>query len=350
MMIWMRRIVIAGLFAGLVVVLLWFQGILWRHEHAPVEVPDPPALAEDARTAEVQWRELLGQRTYPGFVEAVDPAAVAARVMADVVRLEVREGDTVSAGQLLVELDDRDARAALAQARAALTGAEARLMQAGLAFARAEELRQVEATTEQNWEAARAERDTAAAMVESARQAVALAETALGWYRLRAPFDGQVLERHADPGDLAAPGSPLLVIYRPNELRLAVAVPEELAGGLATGDSLSVRFDAASGRTGRLTRLLPSADPRTGTVTLQLALPDARDLQPGRLGRLALTTEARQALLIPAEAVERIGQIERVRLVREGRVAPQTVRTGKRDGAMVEILSGLSAGDRVVLP
>lgn len=350
MMIWMRRIVIAGLFAGLVVVLLWFQGILWRHEHPPVEVPDLPALTEDARTTEVVSQEVRGERTYPGFVEAVDSAAIAARVMADVVRLEAREGDAVSPGQLLVELDDRDARAALAQARAALTAAEARSTQAGLAFARAEELRQVEATTEQSWEAARAERDAAAAVVESARQAVALAETALEWYRLRAPFDGQVLARHADPGDLAAPGSPLLVIYRPNELRLAVAIPEELTGSLDPGDQLPVRFDGAHERLGRLVRVLPPADPRTGTVTLHLALSDTADLRPGRLGRVVLETDPRRALLIPADAVQRIGQIERVRLVREGRVAPQTVRTGKRDGAMVEILSGLRIGDRVVLP
>ena len=96
--------------------------------------------------------------------------------------------------------------------------------------------------------------------------------------------------------------------------------------------------------------MLPPADARTGTVTLHLELPPSTDLRPGLLGRMRLVVGQRSALVVPSEAVERIGQIERVQLARDGRVVPVTVRTGKLQGDRLEVLSGLAEGEQVVLP
>jgi len=345
-----NRVLILSLFAALITLLLWFQGIILRHEPAVTEVPPPPAVTASDSTALVELRTLASVQVFPGYVEAVDPAPLSARVMAVIAEVAARENDAVSAGQVLVTLDAREARAQLAQARAALSAAEAQALAGRLAFERADRLLAAEALTPQDWEAARAASDGAEAGQQRAAQAVEGAEAALSWFELAAPFDGRVLAREADPGQLASPGQPVLVLYRPDRLRFAVAIPEERTSGLALGADFTLEFANGETRPATLARVLPGADPRSGTVTLHLALEDVTGLQPGQLGRISLVVGEREALVLPARAVERIGQIERVRLVRAGGAVSITVRTGKLHGTEIEALSGLAAGDRVLLP
>lgn len=347
---WRRPILSALLFAVLVLVLLWFQGIFLRKEGSTSEVPGAPALSSTARTARVERRILSGVQVFPGFVEAVDPAAVAPRVMAAVLSVAGREGDPVEEGAVVVVLDDREPRAKLSQAQAGQDAAQAQALQAQLAFDRAQRLHDADALTTQEWESARAARDNARAQEERARKTVEEAATALTWFQLTAPFRGRILERHADPGDLAIPGQTIVSLYREDQLRFRVAVPEERAAELSVGNDLEIAFDRLPSRRAKLTRILPPADPRTGTVVLHFALPSSSDLRPGLLGRLGLELGKREALVVPAAAVQHIGQVERVRLVRDGKVLPVTVRTGKEHQDEVEILSGLASGEEVVLP
>jgi len=345
-----RRSLVLFLFAALVVVLLWFQGLLFRHEPDVVAVPGPQPVDAARALGRVERVELARVQVHPGFVEASDEVAVAARVLASVLAVPVREGDPVSAGQELVVLDDRDARAQLAQVQAGREAAEAQALQAELAFQRAQRLLDSEALTTGEWESARAARDAAQAQEERAARAVDEASVALSWFRLSAPFAGRVLEREVEPGQLATPGRALVTVYREEQLRFSVAVPEERAAELVVGAEFALEFDRLPARTARLARVLPPADARTGTVTLHLELPPSTDLRPGLLGRLQLVVGRRTALVVPRTAVERVGQVERVQLVRDGRVVPVTVRTGKAQGDALEVLSGLEAGEEVLLP
>jgi len=346
----MRRLTVLLLFGALVAALLWFQGILFRHEPETRPVSEPPRLTAGARTARVERRALGEERTFSGFVEPADPAPVAARVMATILELAAREGDEVRAGQVLARLDDRDAATRLSQAEAALSAAAARALAARLAFERAGRLLEAEALTQAEWESARAAHEGARADEERSAAALDEARTALSWFRVEAPFDGAVLERLAEPGQLAAPGRPLLTLFRRDHLRLAVPVPEEHAARLSLDQRLAVEVDGDAGRTATLARVLPQADRASGTVTLHLVPDEAGDLRPGQLVRLRVALAEREALLLPAGAVERIGQVERVALVRDGRIVTQTVRTGKTQGESIEILSGLAEGEEVVWP
>lgn len=347
----LRSSVVLVLFAGLAVLLLWFQGLILRPRHALAEAGEPPRLPQGARTATVEARELPAVESYPGFVEAVDPAELAPRVMARVLDVARREGEAFEKDEVLVTLDDADARARLATAEAEVAAAGAAAERDRLEHARIEKLAAAKAATARALEAARAAREASEARLRRARAAVAEARTALAWYRLRAPFAGRVLERCVDPGNLATPGRPVLRLDRGEALRVTVAVPETRARALRTGAELPVwigdrRHDA------RLVRVLPDADPATGTVRLHLRLPaGTAAVRPGTYARLDLPVGKRAVLLVPTDAVDRLGQIERVRLVRaDGRVVLQTVRTGKRHGDLVEILSGLRAGEKVVRP
>jgi len=350
MKVWSRRVLVALLFAALVVALLWFQGLLFRHEPELVTVPPAPALARGARTARVMRVELERLQSHPGYVEAEESVPVAARVLAAVLTVERREGEAIAAGELLATLDERDAGVRLSQAEAARTAARALSEQAELAFQRADRLRAAEALTTAEWEGARAAREAAAAEVARVKELVREAEIARTWYRVEAPFAGRILARHVEPGALIGPGQPLVTLYDPARLRFTVALPEARASELVAGRELALEFERLGARRATLTRILPPADARTGTVTLHCALADASELRPGQLGRLLLGDGTRTALFVPAAAVTRIGQIERVELVRDGRHEPVTVRTGRAHGETLEVLSGLSEGEEVLLP
>lgn len=350
MKVWLNRLVILALFAGLVTALLWFQGLILRPAHATTPVPALPALGSGRHTARVELRTTTRTQVQPGFVEAVDSASIAARVMANVLEVGAREGETVEAGSVLVRLDDRDAQARLAQARAAHDAARAQALAAQLAFERVVRLKDGAAATTQELEGATAANDGARAAEQRAAQAVSEAEAALSWFEVRAPFDGRVLSRSAEPGQLAAPGQPLMSIYRGDQLRIAVAIPEERAGQFLVGAPCSFELEGQTTRAGTVERVLPATDAATGTVTLRITPADSGGLRPGQLVRLEIAVGSRQALMAPAAAIERIGQIERVRLVRDGRVGAVVVSTGKRHGEFVEVLSGLRAGEEVVTP
>lgn len=347
---WIRRSTILLLFAALVLLLLRFQGILFRPAPASARIAAPARLAAGADTAIVESRSLTRHEIHPGFVEAVDPAPLAARVAAMVLEVAVREGEEVEAGRVLVRLERRDAEARAAQARAGVEAARAEAERAAAAHARAERLLAAEAMTAQDGESARAAHDAAQALLAQAGQSLAEAEAALAWYELSAPFAGRVLARSADPGRLALPGEALLTLYRPDALRLAVGVPAERAAGLAPGSAFEVELEGLPARTAWLERALPDADRASGNVILRLRLDPDPALRPGLLGRLRLPTGAREALLIPVAAVQQVGQIERVLLVQDGELLPTPVRLGKRHGDQVEVLGGLAAGERVALP
>lgn len=348
------------LFVALVLVLLRFQGLIGRPEHDlaevnPAGVPVGSEVGGAERTQEVTARRetVPVLEFHPARVEAVDPARLAARVMASVTEVLVREGDDVAEGALLVSLDAKDAEARRAQALAGVEAANARLTAADAAYERAEKLLAGGNLTPQAFEGARAERDAARALEDVAREALGEANTALAWHRISAPFAGRVLERAVERGDLAQPGRTLVALYRTDALRVVAGVPERHVDLVAAGRTVALDFGAGGSLELPISRVLPETDSGTGTLLFHVDLPAdvlvGRDLRPGALGRVGLATGERTRLVIPEAAVERIGQVERVWLVREGHARPVNVRTVPGNGDdLAEVLFGLEEGDRVL--
>jgi len=356
-----------ALLVALVLALLWFQGILGRPEHelhvvpaAGVPVPAPHDAGPGQRAeATVRRVETPVLQLHPARVEAIDPARIAARVMAVVREVSVREGDEVAEGAPLVLLDDTDAVARRAQARATLEAATARVTAADLAFDRADRLHLTGSLTAQAFEGARAERDAARATGDAARESLAEAENAVAWHHITAPFAGRVLSREVERGDLAQPGRVLVSLYRADALRVVAAVPERHAAELQSGAPLSLEFAGLAPLVSAATRVLPQSDAATGTVTVHVDLATvgsdserealSATLRPGALGRIGVPSGTRTQLVVPAGAIERIGQIERAWLVREGHAQAVNVRTVPAEGGLVEVLSGLVEGDTVLV-
>jgi RND family efflux transporter MFP subunit len=187
--------------------------------------------------------------------------------------------------------------------------------------------------------------------IDAAAAELRTAEIALGDTRITAPATGVVVDRRVEPGDLAVPGQPLLVLDDPRVYRLEALVGESAVGRVGLGQRVPVVLDAI-GRTleGRVAEIIPAADPASRTVTVKLDLPAAPGLRSGLFGRARFPAGERQALLVPIAALVERGQLTAVYVVDDERVARlRLVTSGARRADRVEILSGLEAGEHVVV-
>ena len=177
------------------------------------------------------------------------------------------------------------------------------------------------------------------------------AELALGETRITAPATGVVVDRRVEPGDLAMPGQPLLVLDDPRAYRLEAEVGESAVGRVRVGQRVPVVLDSL-GRTleGRVVEIIPASDPSSRTVTVKLDLPVDPGLRSGLFGRARFPAGERQVLVVPSSALVERGQLTAVYVVDDQAIARlRLVTAGGRHADRVEILSGLDAGERVVV-
>jgi multidrug efflux pump subunit AcrA (membrane-fusion protein) len=328
-----------------------------------------------------------------GTVRSKTQTVIASKVQGYVREVRARQGDHVEHGRVLITVDEREltaradrARSALAEAEmgldevrrtleeaeASLRSAEADRTYAEATANRYRQLRDRELISAQDYETVETKRKSAAALVEQATARIAsvrarekqmgyridaaaaelrAAEIALGDTRIVAPATGVVVDRRVEPGDLAVPGQPLLVLDDPRVYRLEASVGESAVGRVRPGQRVPVVLDSLD-RTmeGRVTEIIPAADPSSRTVTVKLDLPAAPGLKSGLFGRARFPAEERQALLVPIPAVVERGQLTAVYVVGADDVARlRLVTAGTRHADRVEILSGLAAGERVVV-
>lgn len=287
-----------------------------------------------------------------GALASARQTAVASRILARIEEIRVRAGDTVAEGDILIVLDARDYESRLRQVSDALGGAQARLELARVEKDRAETLLQRGTGTQQRLDQAVSELRIAQSEVDRLDQSLAEAQTALSYAEIRSPVSGRVIDRLAEPGDTASPGNPLLRVYDPNVLRVEVPVRESLAVHLEVGETFRVEIPALGEEIdGVIDEIVPFAEPGARTLLIKVRLlPDPR-LIAGLFARVAIPAGDRARLVVPASAVERIGQLEFVAVTApDSRRGRRLVTTGETDQeGRVEVLSGLRQGERVLL-
>ncbi|MCG6871506.1 MAG: efflux RND transporter periplasmic adaptor subunit [Gammaproteobacteria bacterium] len=253
-----------------------------------------------------------------------------------VVEVTVREGDVVSQEQLLVRLDDRLLAAQHAKALSQRLQAEAdlrRLEKVGVRLVSDED------------------RARARTALDVARAEERLLATRLDYLRIRAPFAGLITAREINPGDVAPRHSHLLSLIDPDSLRTEVEVSELLLPRLAAGDAADVRIDALGNQqfAGRILRIHPRVNETTRRGIVEVALdPVPPGARAGQFCRVTLTTRDARSLVVPLASVRRDAEGEFVFRFVDGVIERLPVATGLRFGDGVEILSGPSAGERVV--
>ncbi len=305
----------------------------------------------DGQTRPSRALELPIEVEVLGTVRPVREATVAARVMGTVRSVEVDEGARVTEGELLLTLVADELQSRAAASRRQVDAAKVQLEQAGRDLDRMRALEAKEAATRVELERAETAVELARATLAAARQELSGRRTIAGYTTVRAPFSGRVLERLVDPGDLATPGRALMRLEADGGFRLEVGLDERLAASVRLGDAVRVRLNADTRPVeGRVGELEPSTDSASRTMNVKVDLP--ADLEPvsGAFGRALFRTGTRTGVVAPANAIKRVGGLTTLRVLEGERVVTRHVRLGAfLASGEVEVLSGLAAGDRVVI-
>ena len=309
--------------------------------------------------------------TVPDFVEATgtvrasQSAQLSSQVMGTITRVNVHEGDRVRRGEVLITIDEAQQRAAYGGANAGLQASQENIAAANADYALAEStmkryqmLYDKKSVSPQEFDevkarmaAAKARRDAAHAGRTQAEAGVSQAITAMGFTKIRAPFDGLVTAKLADAGAIATPGVPLLIVEDPGHFRLEATVDESKMGAVRLGQAVPVVIDALGDQTiaGKVVQIVPAADPASRTFTVKIDLPSNPQIRSGLFGRARFPRGQRESVIIPQTAVVRRGQLQAVYVVGKDQAASlRYVTLGTPLAQQVEVLSGLEAGDQVI--
>jgi RND family efflux transporter MFP subunit len=296
---------------------------------------------------------------FDGVVEAVRQTVVAAQVPGAVVQLDVKVGDRVGVGQVLLRLDARAADQATAASDAQVQAARASLDVATKDFERQRQLFQDNFISQAALERAESAFKSTRAQVDAQRAQSGAARTQSGFHVVRAPFAGVVAEVPVSLGDMAMPGRPLLTLYDPTALRVTASVPQTVAAQLGPEPSPRIELPGlAAGQqwfVSARAQLLPTVDAGTHTVTLRADLPSGTlGAAPGMFARLWLPVSGAVASsgaipvsVLRAAIVRRAEMTGLYVLDPNGKPVLRQVRLGRVEGEQVEILSGLTPGERV---
>ncbi len=310
-------------------------------------------LRAELAAAPVELREV--DLTYPAeaVVEAVTQATVAAQVRGRVVAVSHDAGDKVRRGDLLMRLDEREAAQALAASEAQVAQARANLSNAKATYERAKDLLVRKFTSRAAFDQAESSYRAAEAQLRAALAERGQAGTAKSFTAVTAPIAGVVAQRHAELGEMAEPGKPLMTIFDPKGLRVVASIPQFKLTEFKGVPRAKVEFP----ETGRwidasTVTILPTVDARTHVVSVRVSLPDdVAGVVPGMFARAHFVTSRAKKLLVPATAVLRRGEVSAVYVLDpQGGVHLRQVRLGESyAGDAVEVLAGLAAGERVAL-
>lgn len=363
-------------------------------EKKPQASTEKPPLVAGVQVEKITTSTMDDFYEATGTVRSRTSTVLSAKIMGTVTSLRVREGDRVSAGQTLIEIDNRDAAAQLQKAQAGWRQAEQGVAEAEQAIsaaqsakAAAEANRRLAVSTLARYqtlldrksvspqefdevkakaqvaeaEASRAEKmldmlaarkKQAQAQMDQARADIASAQVAASFGRIVSPVSGIVTAKQIEAGATATPGTPLLTIEDTSRYRLEAAVEESQIGRIKLKDPVRVRIDAVGGEElgGVVTEILPSADPMSRSYIVKIDVQSPQPLRSGLYGTARFVQGQRQAMAIPAKAIAQRGQLTGVFVVDDGNIARlRLIKTGKSSGDRVEVLSGLNEGERIVV-
>ena len=331
------------------VAMLWLSGTFRKGVIDPAKLA-PQQQAYTGKTTKVDAIARPVEVSVVGSVQSEMRTTLSSRLTANIVSMSVQAGDHVKKGQLLVQLDDRNVKSRVAQAQQALHALEAVRDLAKLETDRLQWMVDQQVASRYELDQWKSRYVAAAAEVIRAQQAVHEAEISVSDTAISSPSDAVVVDRLAEPGDMASPGKALLTIYDPTRLRLEASVREAYIARLDAlrkdGRPINVLIEAVGRQVkGVIEQIVPTADPLSRSFIVKVHLDDPSDLYPGMFGRLEVPLEEVKAVEVPRGAVREVGQLSLVRVVEQGATVNRAVRLGRSRGDRVEVLAGLRAGE-----
>jgi len=289
-----------------------------------------------------------------GTLEPEREAVLRAQVSGSVLQTYADQGQAVNAGAVLARIDASGIQDAYTSARAGLVAARNAADVAAKDLSRNQKLLAAGAIAERDIDQSRRASIAAQAALEDANSRLASAEKAYRSTTVTAPFSGVVSERPVSAGDVVQPGSALFTVVDPSSMRLEASVPAEQLASIRIGVPVNFTVSGYPGRqfVGRITRINPTADPTTRQVRIYVSIPNAgRALVGGLFANGRMSSATRMGLVVPASAVDVRGSAPTVMRVKQGKAEKVQVQIGLSDQSseMIEVLSGLVAGDTLLL-
>lgn len=317
------------------------------------EVEQPAPEIRPVRTITIEKRAAGSTVAITGNVQAQNEINEAFRIDGRLIERLVDVGDTVKKGQLIARLDPQNEESGVQAARAQLSAAQARLIEARATFERMRDLVAEDAVSRQQFDQAEALRKTAEAQVEAARSQLTLSQNRLGYTQLHASVTGVVTSRGPEPGEVVAPGRTIVQVAREGARDAVFDVPVQVKNAAPKHPDIRVALasDPAVTAEGRVREIAPRADPVTGTFQIRVRLidpPAAMRLGTTVTGRMTL--DAAPAIEIPTTALVRAGGQTAVWIVDPAAktVSQREITVGAATANTVQVTSGLADGDIVV--
>lgn len=368
-----RLLALSALVAASLLFMLWLAGLLEFGKIGPGTVPRGAPLAP-GQVFTLQEVEIPQELTVLAQVMSKTLTQVSARVPGRVHDIRVEAGDRVKGGDPLVLLHGPEYRDRVSQAQAGAAQAQAHLTQIRADYERYRRLLKEGAVSPREFEAMEAKLRSAQAGLAQTQAQVREALTFQDYTILKAPLNGLVAARQAAVGDLAQPGQVLVSLYDPREMQIEGEVNDEYRDHIKLG--MPVRFEVPALQyqgESTLAEVFPISAPGSRTFTVRTAilnraqtgakavgavgeppppggLPSKQTLVPGLFARLYVQIGKTRGLLLPQAAVREIGQLTMVEVLVEGRPTRRQVKLGREVKGHWEILSGLQAGEQIVLP
>ncbi len=350
---WSKRVGQVVLLVVVVVgLMLWLMGAFHAKVKPHAATAEQLAPAAGLSTVPVKKITILETETATGTVRPIYESAVGSKVMEKVLEVNVKAGQAVHKGDVLIRLDDKSLKSDVGRAQAALDSAKANRDRAKSELDATAKAFKVEASSKIDLERADNAYKSAEADVQRAEEALNSARIALDYSVVCSPMDGIIIDKKVNVGDTAAPGEVLLTLYDPQRMQLVARVRESLAQRLKVGQQLDVQVSSDKPLChGTVTEIVPEAESASRTFSVKVSGPCEPGVYAGTFGRLRIPLDTQDVLVIPATSVTHIGQLDMVRVVVDGKVDRRAVRLGRNlpeQGNVVEVLSGLSEGEKLV--
>lgn len=284
-------------------------------------------------------------------VTAKQATIISSRLLARINKIHVRSGDNVKQGDVLINLENNDLSSSVIEAQERVNAMVARHTEAKQNYQRSSELYARKIASQFDLDKSKADYQSIKADLTAAKQGLAQAKTTLSYATLKAPINGKVVDRFAEPGNTAQAGEKLLTLYNPLSLRVEAQVREQLALSLEQGQSITVDLPSINQKSsGLIEEIVPAANTGSRSFLIKVSLPYQETLLPGMYARLLIPAGFTQQRYVPENSVSHLGQLTFVDVAIDGQVQRRFVRVGKeRKLGLVSIVSGLFVNDKVVI-
>jgi RND family efflux transporter MFP subunit len=311
------------------------------------------AAAQPLVTAAVQYRDVDTTYASEAVVEAVKQSTVSAQVTGRIVELNYDVGDYVKKGQVIVRIDEAEARQVVAGSQAQVAQAQAAFENARVALERNRQLAREKFISQAAVDKAEADFRVAEAQLNAAKAGAGQAAASKAYTVVVAPYSGVVAARHVELGEMATPGKPLMTGFDPADMRVIATIPQYKVAEVRTSPRAMVEIPSLNKWIqAKSITVLPAADARSHSTRVRLDLPEnLREVYPGMFARAYFTVGRARKLVAPVGAVVKRSEVAGMYVVNEkGEVSFRQVRLGEPSGqGEIEILAGVSAGEKVAL-